>query len=131
MAKTPRLVNDSIGGRITIGRNTEQLTCKLTDEEKWDLAVGTCELVVALARLEEDKKAHMQVFNEQIKEAKARLDIAAREVKTGLVSRDVEVESVYDQAEEVVYRIRTDTIQTISKRKPTADERNGTFTEAA
>ena len=131
MAKTPRLVSESIGGRVTIARSTEVLTCKLTDEEQWELAVKTCDLVVALAVMEEAKKAQSQMMNERIKEGKAALDLAARQVKSGNVDRDVEVETIYDQAEEVVYRIRTDTMQTTSKRKPTADERNGTYPDAA
>lgn len=107
---------------------TEQLLTELTEREKWDLATQVCQLSTALARTEEIKKAQAKDLGDKIKALREEIDKSARAVMSGSTYAEVEVEERYDVLEDLVYRIRGDTGEVLTRRKATEADRDLTDT---
>ena len=110
-------------GRRVIGTWSQNLDVKLSDEEKNHAGIRAAELTCEIARIEEEKKSAMAEFKERLTKPTLDRDVEARAATVGRAYRDVEVTEEYDSIEDEVFRIRQDTGEILSRRKPTDSER--------
>lgn len=128
MAKAKeRQATGSAAGRRVVRQYSEQLETVLTAEEAWDRAAKACELMCEYQKVEIEKKFAMKEFGQQLKKLRKEADSHSVAVHTGRVYKEVQIEEIYDFAEDVVYRVRVDTGEVIVKRKPTEAERQESF----
>ncbi len=121
-AEKKQRTGPDVGSHI-VGRHRETVTLELSAEESWDLASATCEKVVEYASIEVRKKAAAKEATRQMKELRAEIETNAIAVRSGKVEREVEIEEVYNFAEDVVYLTMATDGRVIGKRRPTADDR--------
>lgn len=101
---------------------TERLDCTLTPEEKSACAQNAARAHSEIQRIEGDKKTANAGFATQIKEQTAVHHKNSECVRTGIETRQVEVQVAYDTVSRIVRYRRLDTHEVYERRKMTDDE---------
>lgn len=106
-----------------IVKMSEELSCDLTPLEWNSRAQELSDAQKAVEEQEERKKSVTADLNADLKTAKLKLSKLARVVSTHRELRDVTVEVTYDYEIGVVYKVRTDNKEEVSRREMTDKER--------